>query len=80
MTAMIGRQLRAVVGEMFVENTVGHKKAEFEFMMDDQQIAVGAHGRVSFFPYSHQPSMDELPSPLLKSRIPKKTILLDHKS
>ena len=34
-------------------------------------------GRVSFFPYSHQPSMDEPPSPLLKSRIPRKTAIVD---
>ena len=38
-----------------------------------------------FFPYSHQPSMDEpptptdvRPSPLLKSRVPRKTIIVDH--
>ena len=35
------------------------------------------YGGASFFPYSHQPSMDEPPSQLLRSRIPRKTIIVD---
>ena len=59
-------------------------KYKVEYILDDQQIAISAlqlrprlYGRVSFFPYSHQPSMDEPPSPLLKSRIPRETVVFD---
>ena len=57
----------------------------FNIILDEQQIdnhltttALIWQGIVlSVF---SQPSMDEPPSSLLKSRIPKKTILLDHES
>ena len=43
----------------------------------DTELAQHSACLALFFPFSHLPSMDEPPSPLLKSRIPRKTVIFE---